>query len=453
MTFSAYVEGGGGEMEHGAVPPEHAARHVVDRETGIVRWISEVPVEPGEPEIFNYSVKMCESGRYFPIGCYDSNGGAGLTREAGYRAALGEAVERYCSSVYFPDELNLATLADMERHGRALTPAEIALFHPAQRDAIQYSWFDDDTPLAWTQACSLTRRQPVWLPACLLYVPYYPFLHRRGERTIGPGISTGQASGRSLHAAVLSGLYEVVERDAFMISWLHRLPLARIDIQSSRRVWQVFEDRFERPFLRYALFRMASDVEIASILCLVVDESRDPVMVCAGGASHLDPETAALKALTEAVQTRQWAIFMGKRDEPMVIEPDYSNISDFENHVFLYGYGDMLASVSFLLDSENEIAFSDLPRRATGSPREDLRHAIAAVEAVDCEIMLADLTTPDCAACGYTVVKVFIPMMQPLNGDHRHRFLGGRRLYTIPQALGYSAGGIETLNPDPHPYP
>jgi ribosomal protein S12 methylthiotransferase accessory factor len=70
------------------------------------------------------------------------------------------------------------------------------------------------------------------------------------------------------------------------------------------------------------------------------------------------------------------------------------------------------------------------------------------------EMYAVDLTTPDVASCGYFVVKVLIPSLQPLEGDHSHRFLGGNRLYTLPERLGYPGErSFESLNPLPHPYP
>src|ERR1700689_5381059 len=111
---------------------------IVDEEFGLVRWIAEVPQSADDPKIFNYAVKLAATDEYLPLMCFTNNGGAGLTREHAYRAALGEAVERYCSSAFFKEDLILKTYAEISRDGRALRPGEISLFHPAQR-TIHYS--------------------------------------------------------------------------------------------------------------------------------------------------------------------------------------------------------------------------------------------------------------------------------------------------------------------------
>lgn len=429
---------------------DYEATGVLDPDTGIVRYVAEIPCEPGEPALLNYSAKMANTLTYLPVACYDANGGAGLTHEAARWAALGEAVERYSASVFFRDELTLGSHAEISATRRAVAPGELALFHERQRDEIRYAWFDEDTPICWIDTRSLHTGEDVLVPATSVFVPYYPFLADEGELTVGPGISTGLACGRSLPAALLSGLLEVVERDAFMITWLGRLAVPRIDPGSGPRLRAVAE-RLSRPHLRYVLSWMATDVQLPAVLCTVVDDSYDPPLIACGGAAHLDPETAAIKALVEAAQTREWARVMGHEPEPRFIEADFSNIVDFEDHVFLYGHGDMGSCVSFLLDEPAQVSLADLPR-ASGA--HDLQAALDRVQAAGWEVLGANLTTVDVEQCGHHVVKVLAPCAQQLEGDHNHRLLGGRRLYEVPRKLGYDVDlSYDTLNPDPHPYP
>jgi ribosomal protein S12 methylthiotransferase accessory factor len=430
----------------GAFPPDG----VLDPDTGLIRYVAEISAEPGEPPLLNYSAKMSHTVTYLPLGCYDANGGAGLTHDSARRAALGEAVERYCASVYFRDELPLATYAELSTTGRALAPGALALFHERQREVIRYAWFEPDTPICWVATRSLTTGEEVFVPASSVFVPYFPFRAEEGELTVGPGISTGLASARSASAAMLGGLLEVVERDAFMITWLARLPVPRIDPHSGSRLRAVSE-RLARPHLRYVLSWMATDVELPAVLCTVVDESYDPPLIACGGAAHLNPETAAIKALVEAAQTREWARVMGHEPEPRIIEADFSSVTDFEDHVFLYGHGDMGECVSFLLDAPRVLAVDELPA-ALGEDQPS--EALDRVHAAGWEVLAANLTTVDAEQCGYHVVKTIVPCAQQLEGDHSHRLLGGRRLYEVPRTLGYESDlDFDTLNPDPHPYP
>jgi ribosomal protein S12 methylthiotransferase accessory factor len=50
---------------------------------------------------------------------------------------------------------------------------------------------------------------------------------------------------------------------------------------------------------------------------------------------------------------------------------------------------------------------------------------------------------------------VIVPDLQPMDTNHRHPHLGGRRLYDVPWKLGLSAEprNEHELNPQPHPFP
>jgi ribosomal protein S12 methylthiotransferase accessory factor len=52
------------------------------------------------------------------------------------------------------------------------------------------------------------------------------------------------------------------------------------------------------------------------------------------------------------------------------------------------------------------------------------------------------------------VVRALIPGFNPLFMGHHIRALGGERLWSVPQKLGYSGVNRATGdNPYPHPYP
>jgi len=425
----------------------------VDHATGLIRWVFDIPVEPGEPTIFNASVKMADITRYNPHPCYDNNGGSGLTRSQARNAAIGEGLERYCCAVYSASDLVCGSVRDLSDGHTLCRPSDFALFHPEQPGRFPIP--DEDTPIAWSWAWSLVDSRLVLAPASLVYMPYFPCFRERGEKVAGPAVSTGLACARSLDEALLKGVYECVERDAFMIVWMNRLPAARVDVRSHPRLRRLYDERLRRDGLRYEVLLITSDIPIPTFLCLLIDDRRTPPMICAGGAASLDPVYAAGKAMTEAVQTREWAKFLGGRGRKFNFAIDFSDIRDFEDHVALYGYGDMLHAIAFLLERGDEAATECWESRASGDSSEDLRRAVAIFAERKMDVVALDLTTPDVAECGLKVTRTMIPELQPLDADYHHRFLGGRRLYDVPRRLGFtdSPTTIESLNPNPHPYP
>ena len=178
-------------------------------------------------------------------------------------------------------------------------------------------------------------------------------------------------------------------------------------------------------------------------------------MISAGGASSLDPEKAASKALIEAVQTREWAKFLGRTKKKYNFKSDFSDVRNFEDHVVLYAYGNMLQAIQFLLHNQNEINLNNIQNYATGNWSIDLKKTLEILSTKGLDVIALDLTSPDVAESGYYVVKIFISGLQPLHADHLQRFLGGNRLYEVPRLLGFSktATTIEQLNNYPHLYP
>ncbi|MFC7584279.1 YcaO-like family protein [Nonomuraea antimicrobica] len=380
--------------------------------------------------------------------CYDNNGGAGLTQAAARAAAIGEGLERYCAAFSRPEQLTVATWRSLSaRDHPPPGPADFALFHPGQ--AQHAPRFDDDTPVAWRPAYSLTRAAWTQVPACLVHLPYVP--QGAGEHVIGPAISTGLACGASRAEAVVSGLYEAIERDAFMISWLRELPLDRVDLLSSPSVADVYTARLRRPGLEYHVLDMTTDLGVPAFLCLLLDHRQDPPIACAGGAAHHDPAKAVLKSLVEAAQTREWAKYLCRtRREPATPAPD--GLRTFEDHVFHYASGWSGRALEPFRDRPV------VPVPDGGPPPADHRTAAGAVvdrlAAAGLEVLVMDLTTPDVAQCGFHVVKVMVPGLQPLYADESRPMLGGHRVYAEhPDAPCARPRGPEDLNREPHPYP
>ena len=78
------------------------------------------------------------------------------------------------------------------------------------------------------------------VPASRVFSPLRP--SAPGDYIDGPIIS-GFATGNTLEEATLSGLFETLERDVFMIAWANKLPLKllRLGPDSRDQVGEYFE--------------------------------------------------------------------------------------------------------------------------------------------------------------------------------------------------------------------
>jgi ribosomal protein S12 methylthiotransferase accessory factor len=427
------------------------ATDAVDPLTGIAIGCRTFPLDPGSPAVFNATVRMADTTPYLGHRCGNYNGGAGLTEEEARNAALGEAIERYCASVVRKETLQFGSWRELQDRANLLHPSEVALYADFQSATLPWTPFGEDTPLAWLTGESLVERQPKLVPACLVHIPYRP--SRTDEAMIGPAISTGLACGPSLAAALLSGLYESIERDAFTIVWLNQLSAPRL-ILDEAWMQELLTARFLRPNLEYFVFVLQLDIPVPTVICLIRDTNFDPPLLCIGGACRGEIRQAVLKALIEAVQGWNWA--RHERLEHGTFPPvdQFDHIRTFESRVRLYACADMSAAVAFLLEAKEEISLSAWPPNEE-RPDPAIETLVGQIAAAGSDVVAIDMTAPEFSGSDWQTAKVFCPGLQQVEGDHLHRLLGGRRWRDVPVKMGLGATPLDPadLNPFPHPYP
>ena len=76
--------------------------------------------------------------------------------------------------------------------------------------------------MRWVPAMDPLTNEVVYVPAAMVFVPYF-FYQGSGDSPIAQPISTGLACHVSPEQASLNAVCEVIERDAFTITWQARL--------------------------------------------------------------------------------------------------------------------------------------------------------------------------------------------------------------------------------------
>jgi len=425
---------------------------LVNAHAGVIRGIWEVPIDPDDPEIHVYSCRLADISKYNLWSGSEGSAGAGLSRYDARISAIGEGIERYCNSLIDKEKLISGSFHDLSKEYNVLQPEKLELFHEKQYKNLNYCQFTAEVKLKWVWGYSLINRRDILVPACLIYLPYYP---EEGEGIIGPSISTGTACASSYHEAVLKGIYEVVERDAFTIMWLNRLFFPHVDILSNSDLMHIYKNKFEREHLKYVLINLTTDIGLPVIFSLIFNKHNNSPKISVGGAVNMSPKKAVLKALVEAAHTRIWGKHLLQQNPNRKFAKDFRDIKEFADHVHLYAEEDMLKAINFLMEPKSKVSFDEIPDQSAGDMAEDLEKAVKILKDKEFDIIIVDLTTRDVKEIGLRVVKVLIPGLQPLNGCFHERFLGVKRLYEFPRKAGYVKKkiSIKDLNPFPHPYP
>jgi ribosomal protein S12 methylthiotransferase accessory factor len=386
--------------------------------------------------------------------------GKGLTEADAERSAIAEAIERYCAAQVDPRALRRATWHDLQAAGpspdtpaaNAIAPNEFVLYSPRQYASAQppaVPW-DPGTELTWVTGRELPERREVWLPASLVYLAIAPDARER----LCPPSSSGLAAGSSLEMAVLHALYELVERDAFLITWMNRLPAPEVDFSSVRGAVADIAAHYARFGGTLRVFDVTTDIPIPVMMAVVVDKSGVGPAVVVGLGCHLDPQVALTRAVLEVCQTHASEQARRRSRPPGAVDPvAYPEVENLEDHAAFAAGVAHLGEFAFLFDHGRRRVPDEMPNAATGSIESDLAHCVAVLRAAGSRVAFADLTTPDVRPLGLHVVRAVATGLQPIHFGFGQERLGGRRLYEVPRRLGHAvADRTESeLNPCPHP--
>jgi ribosomal protein S12 methylthiotransferase accessory factor len=428
-------------------------RTLVSPYCGLVRGYSDLSCDPDDARLVRVGCRLADLEPLIGFTTDFRAGGSAPDRDEALAAALGEVAERYSAS-WLPEGLPLATARELG--GSAVDPRRFALFHPRQhvRPGFPFKAFTADTRVRWTPGVALPSNEPAYLPAQLVY------LRRRapedtGEEPIGYSTSNGTACGATFEEAVLGGLLELLERDAFMLTWYGRLSLPRLD-WSSEPALTAFDVRYFRGTgLRYSVIDLSCFHEVPTVVAIVRGAPGDGAPLAVGAAAAPAAVEAWQDALGEAFAVRAWARAMSHEGRVRGFASDFSDLDGFDDHILFYANEENARHAEFLDASAAERAIAEI----TSLEGSDVAEQIAAL----CERLAArgatayavDVTAPDIAAAGLRVAKVVVPELQPLDVAYDGRFLGGRRLYRAAHELGLRSKPLafDELNPYPHPFP
>nr|WP_245323761.1 YcaO-related McrA-glycine thioamidation protein [Methanomicrobium sp. W14] len=223
--------------------------------------------------------------------------GKGMTEAAARVSAVMEGIERYSA------EINGRKLV-CERFSSL---GEKDAVNP--KDLILPKGVDPDSKIPWYPGYDIINDEDVLVPAHAVFHPV-PHGNIRFFRTSTNGI----ASGNTFEEACLHGLCEVVERDAWSLveaSGFAGPVLEDIKSPELSRIVSLFEDNGVGLILR----DITSDNGIPTVAAVADDvRLKDPSLLCIGMGTHLSPEIAAVRAITEVAQSRATQIHGARED-------------------------------------------------------------------------------------------------------------------------------------------
>lgn len=360
--------------------------------------------------------------------------GKGASLEQAEVSCLAEALERYCTGFTGREARRRARMAELGE--TAVDPRSLLLFSDKQY-ANRETWnakndlfsqvpviFDPEENIEWSPIYRLRDGAERWIPTRYAYFNHIDEDHPKATPFCGAD-SNGCASGAILSEAVLQGLLELIERDAFGIFWYNRLRRPAIDLDA-------FDDPdLQRARARYkelgrSLYALDLRNDLGIPVVVAISTNAEGGEIYLGLGAHLDASVAIARAVAEVNQV---AVMMDYEAIEGEVDTD-STIMKWHREATL----------------ENQPYLQPLPGRSMG-PQDfpqlcarGIGPALAALtealESVGLEPMAMDLSWPDLdMACA----RVVVPGLR-----HFWTRFGSGRLYDVPVKLGW----LETPTPE-----
>jgi ribosomal protein S12 methylthiotransferase accessory factor len=336
--------------------------------------------------------------------------------------ALGEGLERYCAGVYRAEEF---AVAGPDSVTGAIPPA--AFVRPDDRSA------DPEAEIPWVSGEDLATGEAVSLPAEFVHYP-------PPERRYRPSITTGLGLGNAGVEALLSGLYEVIERDATMLAWYSTYEPLGLSVDDEGFDALVARARAEG--LSVTPLLVTADVDVPVVAVAVHREGEWPHFAVGSGAD-LDATAAARSALAEALQNWMELRTMGPEDaaEESGAIDRYATFPPAAR-----AFVDDAATITPGGDGGDGVPAASVGPGSVPTGAAELDAVVDRAVAAGLSVYGARITTPDVSDLGFEAVRVLSPGAQPLFVSDPYF---GERARTVPRELGYEP----RLDRPFHPYP
>lgn len=296
----------------------------------------------------------------------------------------------------------------------------------------------------WVKGYNLTDNIPIYIPAQLIYLNYFK---SKEEIKLSANISTGAAGGIDKETTLLRGIYEVIERDAFMTVYLNSIKATRIDIGKIRnKIIQRIINKCRQYNLEIFVFNITNDLAIPVFMAILTDKTGIGPAVTVGLKSSLN----VLNAITGSIEES----FMGRvmiRNEMLKRKSNDFNIPPKSIRTLLdrglfWVSLKRLSSLNYLL---NQIPLPFKIHANTVKPHQELATIIDILRKKGYKTYYVDITSDIVKKLNYFVYKVIIPELQPLYLDEKHKELRTNRLKLVASYFGLFRYRIKSV---PHPF-
>lgn len=410
--------------EHGPKPSHTLSLDKVVGKFGVIQEVDEIKEPPGTPQMFpHYAVTVANTHPLSSDGVdHERAGATGMTVSEAKQRAFGEAVERYCLSIFNKETMSIGyARKDSDR----VAPE---VFNKFQSPLEKREYY-------WVSVYDLIADETVSIPAHLVYHPFIPL-----NGYIRNTITTGAAAHTTYRDATQGALLEAIERDQYIISYLNELENPVIDERWLTRTQEEIIANFSKHHFDVELYYLTVDAPIHVVLVALQDEWNDVYEF--GLSAGFEMESTITDALVESYQTHTWM----KRVDPNTIPPD--NVNGLDARAQFWKAKDDFQGIGHWVETDSP---------TLSSPPSVVKEVEGLIDWFDDQSMnvyMRDLTTRDVGEANIKTVRAVIPQLHPLYLSEEYRYTGGERVVSAPVSAGFrdTRRNRNNLNPVPQPF-
>lgn len=381
--------------------------------------------------------------------------GADFNKSKAISKTLGEAVERFFVIVNKGNDIKSFTedsyLNLIEKGYDVCFPAQYHTFSAEQMKQNPSLYKNDNGVLSWTAGCNYITGKRALIPTQLLSSQVQKLLFAK-EGIIHETTTNGAAGWFTKEGAVIKGIFELIQRDAFMVAWLKKKKLPAIDVStiSSPDILNIIE-KINTAKAKVQILKAEAVAGVPTAIVIVTDYGFEEEQAYVTAHTDTNFESAVLGALQESL-----ALF-GKK-EAVDLAADYKpfltkNIGRIERLNFYKGI-DRVGQIQSLHSGEyltlSEAQENDFKVKSETEIKAEI---ISRLESLGVGYVpyFYEYKHKLLKKLGFHVVKCFIPQLFSLYLREHLATIKSVRLETCGDTSHEDV--ISTINTSPHPFP
>jgi len=357
-----------------------------------------------------------------------SGSGTNIDLSNALNVACAELVERRVASNWERQKIIRSSVRRLE---------DLGINHWSQSHSRPLSDKERELEVGWVHYQSLTGHGTILVPASMTYL-FYANEHYDENIFFDPN-SNGLAAHTDGDRATLAALYEIIERDGFLLYWLTKTPPRRINKASIKDdEVQMFLDTLDKRAIDVELLDCSSDLGVPVIVGVLIDRKGKSVHVDA--AASMSVSTAVTKVVTDALR---WNPDMYDKSPTNMNPAELFSIP--ERRRMWYSDPLRFKIQDFLVGEEIDYQ-SYVSKFSTTLPERELVVLLQKFSALKKAVYVHSFRNELTEISGLSVVRAFVPSLLHMYFIERNKPVLSDRLHSF--------GPIDAtdINDVPHPF-